>query len=88
VKVVDEEPAVTVTEAGMVSSALSLDTVTVVPPAGAPPLRLTVQVVDAPETRLVELQVSEEREADTAAGVRFRVALLEAPPSVAVTVAA
>jgi hypothetical protein len=42
-------PAETVIEAGTVRPALLSDTVTLVPPVGAAPLRVTVQVLVPPE---------------------------------------
>ena len=79
------EPEGTVTDVGEVSTALVSDTTSAVPPAGAARLNVTVQVLVAPEVRLVGLQASEE---DRMTGAtRVRVALLETPLMVAVTVA-
>lgn len=58
VKVAEVVLAATVTEAGIVSAALSLASVTEAPPAGAEALRLTVQVETPPE-------VSDEGEQDS-----------------------
>jgi hypothetical protein len=56
-KVVDDELAGTVTDAGTGSAGVLLeDNVTVVPPVGASWVKLTVQVVDWPEVRLDGLQ--------------------------------
>lgn len=77
-------PDVTVTDAGTVSRALLLPSVTVVPPAGVVWERVTVQLLTALWPRLVGLQPS----VDTSTGVsRFIVAVLELLPRVAVTVA-
>lgn len=56
------EPDATVTEAGTVSSALLLESVTLVPPAGAVCVSVTVHCDDPPPLRLPELQVTEETE--------------------------
>ena len=53
--------AATVTDAGVVSSGLLLDTETAVPPAGATLVRVTVQPLIAPEARLEGLQPSEDK---------------------------
>jgi hypothetical protein len=58
------DPALTVTEGGVVREALVFDKVTRVPPAGACLVRLTVQLVDALGPRLRGLQESD----DTSAG--------------------
>ena len=50
-------PAAIVTEAGTVKLALSSDTVTVAPPAGAPLVNVTVHVVAWPDPRLTGIQV-------------------------------
>ena len=84
VKVVEVEPAGTVTDAGVVSSALLSDSVTEVPPVGATLVSVTVQVLVALEPRLVGEQASEER---ATGATRLRVAVWETPFSVAVTVA-
>ena len=83
-KAIEFEPAATVTDGGVVSSALLSDTRSVVPPAGAALVRATVQVLVAPEVRLVGLQASEDR---TTGATRVRVAVLETPLSMAVMVA-
>ena len=84
VKVVEVLLAATVTEVGSVSAELLSESATLVPPVGAAWLRVTVQVVEAPELTLVGLQVS----AEIAVGAtRLRVAVWEAPFRVAVTVA-
>lgn len=76
--------AATVTEAGVVRAVLLSEIVTTEPPDGAAADNVTVQVVVAPEPRLVGLQVSEERLTEA---FRLRVATLETPPRVAVMVA-
>ncbi len=48
VNVAEEDPAGTVTLAGAVALALSLDNATVIPPSGAAPVKVTVPVVDVP----------------------------------------
>lgn len=82
--VAEVEPAATVTEIGVVSAALSSDTATVLPPAGAGLVRLTVQVVLPLGPRLVGLQTRVE---SASGATRLMVTLCEAPLSVAVTVA-
>jgi hypothetical protein len=72
---VDEVAApATVTDGGTVSVALVLVRVTMAPPAGAAPLRVTVQVLEAFGPRLVGVQASEETSTDPA---RVMVALAE-----------
>jgi hypothetical protein len=61
VKVPVVEPAATVMEAGVVSTALLSESVTIVPPAGAPLESATVQVLVPFEFKLVGVQASEER---------------------------
>jgi len=77
VNVVEVAPADTVTEAARtVSSVLLLDRSTTVPPLGAALLSVTVQVVAAPELKLLGLQASE----DSATGAtRLIVAVAELP---------
>ena len=83
-KVAVVAPAVTVTEAGTVSSALLLVSVTLDPPVGAVWVRVTVQVLTALCPRLVGLQARVE----TSTGAsRLIVAVFELLPRVAVTVA-
>ena len=77
-------PAATVTDAGTVSEALLLPSVTLDPPAGAVWVRVTVHVLTALCPRLVGLQDTPE----TSTGVsRLIVAVCELLPRVAVTVA-
>ena len=83
-KVAEVEPAATVTDAGVVSSALLSDTVTEVPPVGAALVSVTVHVLAALEPRLVGLQASEER---ATGATRLSVAVRDTPLRVAVTVA-
>jgi hypothetical protein len=87
VKVVDTDPAGTVTEfAGTGSNELLLDKETALPPAGAGALRLTVQTVAAPEFKLVGLQASDDK--DTVTGeVKLMLAVRETPLKEAVNVA-
>ena len=54
------DPAATVTEAGTVALALLLERVTVKPPVGAVPLRVTVPVLEEPPITEVGLRTSEE----------------------------
>ncbi len=77
-------PTATVTEAGTVSNALLLASVTVEPPAGAVWPSVTVHVLKALCPRLVRLQATP----DTNTGAtRLIVAVFELLPRVAVTVA-
>jgi hypothetical protein len=77
-------PTATVTEAGTVSKALLLASVTVEPPAGAVCVRVTVQPLTVLCPRLAGLHTTP----DTSTGAsRLIVAVLELAPSVAVTVA-
>jgi hypothetical protein len=74
----------TVIEAGTVSTALLLDSPTVLPPAGAGWLRVTVQVEEAPEFTLVGLHAS----AETSVGaIRLKFVLCDEPLRVAVIAA-
>ena len=83
-KMVVAEPAGTaIVDTGTGSSALLLDREITVPPAGAALLRVTVQVVPAPEVRLVGLQDSEDRTTGTD---KLMVAVCETPLRVAVSV--
>jgi hypothetical protein len=83
-KVAVVAPAATVTDAGTVSSALLLASVTLEPPVGAVWVRVTVQVLMALCPRLVGLQATLE----TSAGAsRLMVAVCELLARVAVTVA-
>jgi hypothetical protein len=77
-------PADTVTDAGTVSKALLLDTVTVAPPEGAVCVSVTVQLLTPLCPRLVGLQVTP----DTSTGAnKLIAAVCKLAPSVAVTVA-
>ena len=77
-------PAVTVTDAGTVSDALLLASVTLEPPVGAVWVSVTVQVLAELWARLVGLHVT----VDNRTGAcRLMVAVCELLPSVAVTVA-
>src|SRR5580700_2342556 len=74
------DPAVTLTEAGTVSAGLLAESDAVTPPVGACAERVTVQMVDAPASRLVGLHVN----ADTSTGaIRVKVAVWEEPLSAA-----
>jgi hypothetical protein len=85
VKVVETEPAGTVTElAGSESSALLLLTVTAAPPEGATFERLTMQMLETPVPRIVGEQAREER---LTGATRLMEAVLDTPLSVAVMVA-
>ncbi|MGC4053270.1 MAG: hypothetical protein QM757_28535 [Paludibaculum sp.] len=85
VKVAVEAPAATVTEVGAVSSVELLASVTAWPPVGAAADRVTVQVEELPEVRLVGLQV---RLLTTVAAAMVTEAVLDVPFVVAVTVTA
>jgi hypothetical protein len=77
-------PAPTVTEAGVLRAALLSEIVTCEPPAGAPWVRVTVQVLVQLLPRVVGLQANEE----TITGAsRLRLVLAEVPLYVAVSVA-
>jgi len=76
-------PEATVTDAGVVSSALLPDTVTVVAAVGAFD-RVTVQVLLAEEFRLVGEQA---KDVSVAGATKLMVAVLDTPLSVAVIVA-
>jgi hypothetical protein len=77
-------PAVTVTEAGTVSRALLLDSVTAEPPTGAVCVSVTVQLLTPLWPRFAGLHTTPET--NTGAN-RLIVAVCELAPSVAVTVA-
>ena len=81
--VADVAPAATATDAGVVSSELLSDSVTVVL-AVAALLNVTVQVLAALEPRVVGVHASEE---SVTAAARLIVAVFETPLSVAVTTA-
>ena len=83
VNVADVAPAATATDAGVVSSELLSDSVTVVL-AVAALLNVTVQVLAALEPRVVGVHASEE---SVTAAARVMVAVFETPLSVAVTTA-
>ncbi len=80
------DPAGTVTEAAGTGNNVSLlDMDTTVPPVGAVLLNPTVQVVVAPEAKLVGLHASEDNAGADA--VKLMEAVLETPLRVAVNVA-
>ena len=83
VNVADVAPAATATDAGVVSSELLSDSVTVVL-AVAALLNVTVQVLAALEPRVVGVHASEE---SVTAAAKEMVAVFETPLSVAVTTA-
>jgi hypothetical protein len=85
VKAVEVDPAATVTEAaGTGKSVLLLDSATIVPPTGAVLLSVTVQVVFAPEFKLVGVHASE---LSATGASRLIVAVCDTPFKVAVRVA-
>jgi hypothetical protein len=84
VKVAEELPLPTVTEAGVESTLLLLEMVTARPPEGAAWERVRVQVVEALGAREVGEQA---REVRVAGATRDKAADWEAPLRVAVTVA-
>ena len=83
VNVAEVAPAATATDAGVVSSELLSDSVTVVL-AVAALLNVTVQVLAALEPRVVGVHASEE---SVTAAAKVMVAVFETPLSVAVTTA-
>ncbi len=83
-KVAVVAPAATATEAGTVSEALLLPSVTFAPPAGAVWVRVTVHVLTALCPRLVRLQATPDTSTDAS---RLIVAVFELVPRVAVMVA-
>ncbi len=78
------EPDDTVTDAGTVSSALLLDSVTLDPPVGAVCVSVTVQVLTALCPRLVGLHETEDTNTGACSEI---VAVFELVLNVAVTVA-
>jgi len=84
VKVAEEAPPATVTEAGVESTELLSEIATARPPEGAAWESVTVQVADALELREVGEQA---REVKVAGATRDNAADCEAPLRVAVTVA-
>ena len=85
-KVAVVAPAANVTEAGTVSEALLLESVTLEPPVGAFCVKVIVQVLIALCPRLAGLQVTPETRIPVDAA-RLTVVVWELLPSVAVTVA-
>ena len=83
-KVAEVAVAAMVSEAGTVNEELLPETATTVPPTGAGWFRVTVHVVEAPELTLVGLQAREET---SMGATRLKLAVWEAPFSVAVAVA-
>src|SRR6266849_6723943 len=78
VKVALVAPAPTVTLAGTVAAAvLLLDSVTVAPPAGAAPLKVTVPVEELPPVTLVGLTATDDK--DRGGGFTVRVAVWVPP---------
>lgn len=83
-KVAEVLLAGTVANVGTGSDALLLESVTALPPDGAPWLRVIVQVVAAPELTLVGLQAT----AETSVGAtKPKVVVCKAPFKVALTLA-
>jgi len=82
-----ECPAATVTVAGTVNKEVSLETVTTKPLPVAVWVRLTEQLAVAPALRLVGLQARLETRPAGALTTMLMLAVLETPPSDAVTVA-
>ena len=76
------DPADTVTEAGTVRAALLALNDTTCPPVGAALVRLTVQVLDVPESNVEGAQASEDK---TAGATRLRLAVCDPPFRVAVS---
>jgi hypothetical protein len=86
-KVADVKPAVTVTDAGVVSAALFVFVnATTAPPAGAAFVNVTVQPLDALDPRMLGLQLSVDTNA-FAADVTVRLVDPPIAPEVAVMVA-
>ena len=83
-KLAVEEPAATVTEAGVVTRVLLSVKVTTMPPVGAIAVSATVHVADEAEPRVVGVQV---RALSVTVSVRLIDAVLELPFNAAVTVA-
>jgi hypothetical protein len=77
-KLAETAPCGTVTLAGMEVAALSLESVTTVPPTGAPLSRVTVPVADCPSMTDVGLTVRETRGGGT--GLTCSVAVFEPEP--------
>ena len=83
-KVAVDDPASTFTEGGTASAKLLAETDTAAPPAGAGADRVSVQVEDAPASRVVASQANAEI---IRAATRLRLADWEAPFRAAVMVA-
>jgi hypothetical protein len=84
VKVAVVEPGEIATEAGTVSNGVLLDKVTGRQPVGAGPLKVTVQVLMAPDVSEVGAQASE---VTVTSGARLMEAVLEPPFNAAVMTA-
>ena len=84
VKLAEVAPATTVTVAGTLRAGLLLDSPTLVPPAGAALVRVTVQALVAAEPRVVGVQVSE---ASATGADKVNETVWEALPRVAVSTA-
>src|ERR1035437_8155533 len=85
-KLADVKPAVTVTDAGTVTTLFVFVKVTTAPPAGAAFVKVNVQPLDALDRRLLGLQLSVDTNTGPAA-VTVRVADPLIAPEVAVMVA-
>ena len=87
VKVALLAPAATVTLAGTLAAALSLESITCAPPVGAGPLNVAVPVEDcAPPVTVVGFSVTEESVGDAWAGKTVSEVVLVAPAYEAVIV--
>jgi hypothetical protein len=83
-KIAEVAPAATPTEVGVVKAVLLSERATPAPPEGAALVRVTVQVLEALDPRLLGVQATE----DTRTGAtRLTLAVAELPLYVAVTVA-
>jgi hypothetical protein len=72
-------PAATVTVAGTVAAPVLLDSVTVIPPAGAALVSVTVPVDEAPPVTLAGLSATADSDAGGGAGVMVSVAVRVTP---------
>ena len=88
VKLLEADPAGTVTKPGTERDPVLLDKITTAPPVGALPESATAQFVDVWEPRAEGVQVSAESSTDVVAanGSTVRVTLRVLPPALAVMV--